>query len=164
VLVVEPLIGERRTGGPGSGWRRWRGTVAALLLAAMSVGWLDPHGRAREGNRLYGAGKFDEAAEQYNQALVDDPDSAGLHLSLGDARYKAGKYDDARATFQQVPATPDDAARTARLAYNLGNTKFRQGEADQGTGPQKPLQLGNDALLDFRPSLAAQPDDHDANS
>src|SRR5262245_48100275 len=162
LLLVEPLIGERRTAGIRSGWRRWRGPVAALPLASMSVGWLDPHGRAREGNRLYEAGKFHDAAEQYNQALVDDPDSAGLHLSLGDARYKANKYDDAQAAFQKVPATPDDPARTARLAYNLGNTKFRQGETVQGTEPQKSLQLWNDALLDYRRALGAQPDDQDA--
>src|SRR5262249_48723078 len=128
----------------------------------MPVGCLAPHGRAREGNRLYEAGKFDDAAEQYNQALADTPDSAGLHLSLGDARYKASKYDDAQAAFQKVPATPDDPARTARLAYNLGNTKFRQGEAVQGTEPQKSLQLWNDALLDYRRALGAQPDDQDA--
>src|SRR5262249_43963497 len=161
-LLVEPLIGERRTAGVRSGWGRWRGAVAALLLASMSVGWLDPHGRAREGNRLYEAGKFDDAAEQYNQALADTPDSAGLHLSLGDARYKASKYDAAQAAFQKVPATPDDPARTARLAYNLGNTKFRQGEAVQGAEPQKSLQLWNDALLDYRRALGAQPDDQDA--
>lgn len=128
----------------------------------MSVGWLDPHGRAREGNRLYGAGKFDDAAEQFNQALVDDPDSAGLHLSLGDARYKAGKFDDAQTAFQKVPATPDDPGRAARLAYNLGNTKFRQGEAVQGTEPQRSLQLWSDALVDYRRALGAQPDDQDA--
>ncbi len=162
LLLVEPLIGERRTAGAGSRWRRWRGAVAALLLASMSVGWLDPHGRAREGNRLYEAGKFDDAAERYNQALVDDPDSAGLHLSLGDARYKAGKLDDAQAAFQKVPATPDDPGRAARLAYNLGNTKFRQGEAVQGTEPQKSLQLWTDALVDYRRALGAEPDDQDA--
>src|SRR5262249_57764084 len=86
LLRVEPLIGERRTAGVRSGWGRWRGAVAALLLASMSVGWLDPHGRAREGNRLYEAGKFDDAAEQYNQALVDNPDSAGGDRVLPDAR------------------------------------------------------------------------------
>src|SRR5262245_17174064 len=162
LLLLEPLVGERRTARGGSGWRRWRGAVAAVLLAAMSVGWLDPHGRAREGNRLYDAGKFDDAAEQYNQALVDNPDSRGLHLSLGAARYKAGKYDDAGRAFEHVPPSPDDPKRTAHGAYNLGNTRFRQGEALQSSDPQKSMQLWTDALADYRRALGADPDDQDA--
>src|SRR5215469_9296875 len=162
LLLLEPLVGERRPAPGGSGWRRWRGAVAAVLLATMSVGWLDPHGRAREGNRLYDAGKFDDAAEQYNQALVDNPDSPGLHLSLGDARYKAGKYDDAGRAFEHVPPSPDDAKRTAHGAYNLGNTRFRQGEALQSSDPQKSMQLWTDALADYRRALGADPDDQDA--
>src|SRR5262245_10875623 len=162
LLLLEPLVGERRTARGGSGWRRWRGAVAAVLLAAMSVGWLDPHGRAREGNRLYDAGKFDDAAEQYNQALVDNPGSRGLHLSLGAARYKAGKYDDAGRAFEHVPPSPDDPKRTAHGAYNLGNTRFRQGEALQSSDPQKSMQLWTDALADYRRALGADPDDQDA--
>jgi Ca-activated chloride channel family protein len=162
LLLLEPLVGERRTARGGSGWWRWRGAVAAVLLASMSVGWLDPHGRAREGNRLYDAGKFNDAAEQYNQALVDNPDSPGLHLSLGDARYKAGKYDDAGRAFEHVPPSPDDAKRTAHGAYNLGNTRFRQGEALQSSDPQKSMQLWTDALADYRRALGADPDDQDA--
>ena len=162
LLLLEPLVGERRTGHAGSGWRRWRGAVAAILVAVMSVGWLDPHGRAREGNRLYDAGKFDDAAEQYNQALVDNPDSPALHLSLGDARYKAGKYDDAGRAFEQAPPSPDDPTRTAHGAYNLGNTKFRQGETVRGSDPQKSMQLWTEALADYRRALGADPDDQDA--
>src|SRR5262249_18277935 len=162
LLLLEPLVGERGPARGGSSWRRWRGAVAAVLLAAMSVGWLDPHGRAREGNRLYDAGKFNDAAEQYNQALVDNPDSPGLHLSLGDARYKAGKYDDAGRAFEHVPPSPDDAKRTAHGAYNLGNTRFRQGEALQSSDPQKSMQLWTDALADSRRALGADPDDQDA--
>src|SRR5262245_30017864 len=162
LLLLEPLVGERRTARGGSGWWRWRGAVAAVLLASMSVGWLDPHGRAREGNRLYDAGKFDDAAEQYNQALVDNPDSPGLHLSLGDARYKAGKYDDAGRAFEHVPPSPDDPKRTAHGAYNLGNTRFRQGEALQSSDPQKSMQLWTDALADYRRALGADQDDQDA--
>src|SRR5262245_25684046 len=75
LLLIEPFIGERRAAGAGRrGWMRWRGAAAALLLARLSVGWLDAHATAREGHRLYEAGKYNDAAERYNQALVDDPD------------------------------------------------------------------------------------------
>jgi Ca-activated chloride channel family protein len=163
LLLVEPLVGERQASGAvRGGWWRWRGAVAAVLIARMSVGWLDPHGTAREGNRLYDAGKYDDAAERYNQALIDDPDSPRLHFNLGDARYKAGKYDDALASFGQVPAGDADPGRTARLAYNVGNTKFRQGEAAEAKEPQKALELWAESLVAYRRALGADPDDLNA--
>src|SRR5262245_56729711 len=57
LVLIEPLIGERRSPVAGRRWWRWRGAAAAVVLAALSVGWLDPNARAREGNRLYDAGK-----------------------------------------------------------------------------------------------------------
>ncbi len=162
LLLIEPLVGERRV--PAGGRRpRWRrGTAAAVVLAVVSVGWLDPHARAREGNRLYEAGKYDEAVEHYNEALVDEPDSSRLHFNLGDARYKSGKYDDALASFGKVTTSDSDPARTARVAYNVGNTKVRQGEAVEATDPQKTLDLWTEALLAYRRALGADPDDADA--
>jgi Ca-activated chloride channel family protein len=159
LLVMERLIGDRAG---RRGWWRWRGAAAAMLLGALSIGWLDPHAGAREGNRLYDEGKFDAAAEHYNQALVDEPDSARLHFNLGDARYKAGKYDEALASFAKVPPADTDPTRPARVAYNVGNVKFRQGEAVEAAEPQKTLELWTEALLDYRRALAANPDDGDA--
>jgi Ca-activated chloride channel family protein len=163
LLLLEPFVGERRaTATSRRAWWRWRGAAAAVLLARVSVGWFDAHAIAREGNRLYDAGKYDAAAEHYNQALVDDPDSPRLHFNLGDARYKAGKFDDALAAFGQVPGSDADAGRSARLAYNVGNTKFRQGEAAETKEPQKALELWADALVAYRHALGANPDDVDA--
>ncbi len=163
LLLIEPLVGDRRAAvARERSWRRWRGASAALLLAGLSVGWLDPHARAREGNRLYAAGEYDEAAEQYNQALIDDPDSPRLQFNLGDARYKAGKYDDALASFGKVATGQADAARAARVAYNVGNVKFRRGEAIAATEPQQALALWTEALAAYRKALGAQPDDGDA--
>jgi tetratricopeptide (TPR) repeat protein len=132
------------------------------VLAGVSLGWLDPNAPAREGNRLYESGKYDDAAEQYNHALVDQPDSPRLHFNLGDARYKAGKYDDAIASFGKVTADGTDPGRTARVAYNVGNTKFRQGEAVATAEPQKAIGLWTEALVAYRQALSATPDDLDA--
>ena len=159
LLVIEAVLGER--GGRGT-WTRWRGVPAAVVLASLSIGWLDPHARAREGNRLYESGKYAEAVEHYNQALVDDPDSPRLHFNLGDARYKTGKYDDALASFGKVATSVADPARDAHVVYNVGNTKFRQGEAMEAAEPQKTLGLWTEALADYRRALGADPDDADA--
>jgi tetratricopeptide (TPR) repeat protein len=132
------------------------------LLASSQLAWLDPHQKAREGNRHYAAGKYDEAATRYNEALVDEPDSALLHFNLGDAAYKQGKYDEALTAFQQVPAGDENKPRAARVAYNIGNVKFRLGEAAESSEPQKALGLWAEALASYRRALGAAPDDLDA--
>src|SRR5262249_7954201 len=50
LLLIEPLVGERRAQATAARrpWWRWRGATAAVVLALLSVGWLDPHARARD--------------------------------------------------------------------------------------------------------------------
>ncbi len=135
---------------------------ALVALAVAQLAWLDPHHKAREGNRQFAAGKYDEAAARYNEGLVDEPDSTLLHFNLGDAAYKQGKYDEALTAFQQVPASDEDKARAARVAYNIGNTKYRLGEAAEASEPQKALGLWAEAVASYRRALGAAPDDLDA--
>ncbi|HEV7731088.1 MAG TPA: VWA domain-containing protein [Candidatus Binatia bacterium] len=162
LLLVEPFIDERRqTVRERRRWR-FRGAAAAVVLAMLSIGWFDPHARGREGNALYADGKYKEAATEYNQGLLDDPDSVPLHYNLGDAQYEAKEYDAAMAAFGQVPADPNDPALGARVAYNVGNIKFRQGAAVEGAEPQKAIALWTEALVAYRRALGASPDDQDA--
>jgi Ca-activated chloride channel family protein len=135
--------------------------LAALALAAVSVGWLDPYHQAREGNRLYAEGKYDDAASRYSEALVDHPDSPLLHFNLGDAAYKQGKYDDALKAYAEVPPDDGDPARTARVAYNVGNAKVRQGEAAEASDPKTALTRYAEALVAYRRAMGAAPDDPD---
>jgi Ca-activated chloride channel family protein len=135
--------------------------LAAVALAACSIGWLDPHARAREASKLFAEGKYEDAAASYNEALVDDPDSALLHFNLGDAQYKQGKFTDAVNAFQQV--APDaDAGRAARVAYNIGNAKYRLGEAAASSDPKSTLGLWAEALVAYRRAMGADAADLDA--
>ncbi|MCC6765568.1 MAG: tetratricopeptide repeat protein [Deltaproteobacteria bacterium] len=135
--------------------------LAAGLVAATSIAWLDPHQSVREANRLYSEGKYEEAAAGYNAALVDHPDSPELHFNLGDATFKQGKYDEAVAAYQKVE-TASDPARASRVAYNVGNATFRKGQALEQSEPQKALQLYGEALASYRRALGLAPDDADA--
>jgi Ca-activated chloride channel homolog len=139
-----------------------RGVLAAVALAAVSVAWLDPHTKAREAGRLYTAGKYDDAVARYNEALTDEPDSPLLHFNLGDAAYKQGKYTDALNAFQQVPTGDADPVRTARVAYNMGNAKYRLGEAAEASDAKAALGLYAEALVAYRRAMGAAPDDVDA--
>jgi Ca-activated chloride channel homolog len=136
--------------------------LAAVALAAVSVGWLDPYGKAREAARLYAAGQYDDAAGRYDEALTDQPDSALLHFNRGDAAYRQGKYADAVNAFQEVPTSDADPDRTARVAYNTGNAKFRLGQAAEASDPKAALGLYAEAVVAYRRALGAAPDDVDA--
>ena len=136
--------------------------LAAVALAAVSVAWLDPHATAREASRLYASGKFDDAAGKYNEAIVDRPDSPLLHFNLGDALYRQGKFTDAVNALQQVPGTDADSTRTARVAYNIGNAKYRLAQAAEASDPKSALGLYAEALAAYRRAMGAAPDDVDA--
>jgi len=136
--------------------------LAVVALAAVSVAWLDPHATAREASRLYASGKFDDAAGKYNEALVDRPDSPLLHFNLGDALYRQGKFTDAVNALQQVPGTDADSTRTARVAYNIGNAKYRLAQAAEASDPKSALGLYAEALAAYRRAMGAAPDDVDA--
>ena len=94
-------------------WRRLapaarQRAAAALVLLCLPglVGWLDPPGdRAAEGNRLYDAGKYDEAASKYGEGLIDAPASPLLQFNLAAALYKQGKYDEAIAALTKAAAS-----------------------------------------------------------
>lgn len=132
-----------------------------LTGAAWGPAWLDPHATAREASRLYADGKFDEAAAKYREALIDDPDSPLLQYNLADAAYRAAKYDDAVAALGKVPTSDADPARTARVAYNLGNAKYRLGAAAEASNPQQALALWAEALVAYRRAMGADPSDED---
>jgi Ca-activated chloride channel family protein len=136
--------------------------LAAIVLATVSVGWLDPHAKAREAARLYDEGKYEEAVAKYNEALTDEPDSALLHFNLGDATYRHGKYTDALNAFQQVPASDADPARSARVAYNMGNAKYRLGAEAEASDPKTALGHWAEALVAYRRAMGAAPGDEDA--
>ncbi|HXJ37528.1 MAG TPA: tetratricopeptide repeat protein [Candidatus Eisenbacteria bacterium] len=136
--------------------------LLVLALGTTGAGWLDPHATARQASKLYADGKFDDAVAKYNEALVDDPDSALLHLNLGAAAYRQGKFDDAINALGQVPSSDTEPARTARAAYDTGNAKYRLGAAAETSDPKTALERWAEALVAYRRAMGADPADEDA--
>lgn len=170
VLIAEFLVSERT---PPPSRKRWswrrlgvseqaRATSVLLLcLLPALVGWFDPPGdRAAEGNRLYNAGKYGEAAEKYGEGLVDAPESPLLQFNLGTARYKEGKYADAISALGKVAANHDDAW-AARAAYNLGNAQYRLANNAETSDPKAALAGYEQALVSYKRAMTADPNDPD---
>ena len=137
--------------------------VTCVGLAISNLAWLDPVRDAiTEGNRLFHAGQFEEALTHYGQVLVDDPDSPLLNFNMGAAHYKAGNYDAALSSLARVPGEDDAQPRTARTAYNLGNTQYQIGAAAEAAQPQAALEAYTAAQAAYRRTLGLDPSDRDA--
>ena len=144
---------------------RYRLLLTIALLPCLA--WTEiPRSQVVEGNRLFHAGQFTDAIEQYGQALVEHPDSPLLNFNMGAAHYKAGKYGEALSSFSRVHASPEgsdtNSERSAKTAYNAGNTHYQMGAQAEEHNPQAALAAYTNALASYRRALGADPTDQDA--
>lgn len=165
LLIVETLVPLRRVARAGVRRRRLRrqaGAATVALCLPFLVGFLDPQGdSAAEGNQLYAAGKYDEAASKYGEGLIDAPASPLLQFNLATALYRQGKYDDAIKALEKVEAS-GEATWVARAAYNAGNAQYQLGAGTESSNPQATIKSWTQALVDYRRAMVADPVDTDA--
>lgn len=81
--------------------------------------------KINDGNNQYNEEKYEEALNSYQDALIDDPQSAIAHFNRADAFYKMEKYDEALEEYQKA-LSAKDVAMEARIHYNIANTYFKQ--------------------------------------
>ena len=150
LLVIEPLIGERRAAGADAGAAPLPSRRAGERLRARggAAGGTERNrvarsarARARGESRSYADGKYDEAATAYNEALVDQPGLGAPPLQPGRRRVQAGQV---RRRARRVPeGTAGDQSPTRARAHRL---QPRQREVSPRRGgraaasPQKALR------------------------
>jgi Ca-activated chloride channel family protein len=152
LLALEPWVGNRR--------RRATMALALGLVAAWpttAAAWPGTASPARRAASAYDAGDFEAAADGYNRALTDAPDSVDLHYNLGAAEYRRKEWDKAAAAWTAAGGEAKDEHTIARAAYNLGNVQFQKGEAEAGSEPQKAIEAWTTALVAYRRALGADP-------
>jgi len=70
------------------------------------------------GNVFLNQGKYQEATNQYNEALRINPNDAEAHYNLGNVFLNQGKYQEATSRYNEaLRINPNDA----KAHYNLGN-------------------------------------------
>ncbi len=95
------------------------GAVVMMATAAFSA----PEAGATSGgfdaaNKLYEAGKFNDAAAAYERLLQGGMSSPALYFNWGNAQFKAGRMGRAIAAYRQAEAlTPRDPDVRANLRY-----------------------------------------------
>ena len=120
----------------------------AGLLPPAAVGAQPGRGAVEAGNRLYAEGRFEEAHEQYLEALRAAPDSPVAPFNNGAALYRTDEFQRATEAFRQAAESGDPAVE-ARAWYNLGNALYRQQQLEP-------------ALEAYKQALRRDPTDGDA--
>ncbi|MCW5199194.1 VWA domain-containing protein [Desulfobulbus sp. F1] len=99
-------------------------TAAVLLLLYMF--WSVP-ARADQGSDLFQAGKYEQAAQFYQNALTNDSDNPTLHFNSGASLHQQKKYDAAAAEFTKALKSSDITLQ-AKSYFNRGISQYRAGE------------------------------------
>ncbi len=102
----------------------------------------------KKANRLFYGGHYEEALKDYNDAIVDQPHSSGLHFNAGDAAYQMGDFSKAQKEFEEAAQSANLKLKSASH-YNRGNAIYRQND-------------WNGAIEAYKESLRVNPSDEDA--
>jgi Ca-activated chloride channel family protein len=133
------------------------GRVAIVLLLSATLGF--GIGDVERGNRLYRAGRYEEAVEAYQAAVRSGKASPQVRYNLGTALLQLGRYEEADQQLQLALEGVDPDLRQ-RALYNLGNrflSAARESAEPQAQGP-----LLEAAVEAYKRALRLEPSDPDA--
>ena len=128
------------------------GLVTFFFLGLTPGGTLRAAATADVAERDYKSGKYQDAAQQYREAIENQPTRRDLQYDRGDAAYKAGDFTEAEDAYRQALETPNLDLQE-NTYYNLGNAQFKDGEALQKADSKKTRALWEQALQSYDSAL-----------
>ena len=131
--------------------RRCLRCVAVLAcLALPSIAAAQPgRGAVDAGNRLYDEGRYEEAHEQYLEALRQAPDSTIVPFNDGNALYRTEELERAMESYRQAIDSENPAVE-AQAWYNLGNALYKQQQLEPALEAYKEALRRNSADTDAK--------------
>jgi Ca-activated chloride channel family protein len=120
-----------------------------------------PKKGVKKGNILYNKGEFEKALRQYEEALIDSPDSDIVNYNLGTALYKTEDYEAALEHFEKSLVT-DNQSLEQKASYNLGNAAYKYGITQKESDLQRAVSLLKKSLHHYEHALELDPEDDDA--
>ncbi len=132
-------------------------TCMFLCHAAAGAGIGNSASRAE---KHFKDGKYTEALSEYENAISRDPAEAILQYNKAVTLYKKTDFKEAHGTFMSVLATGEETLEQ-RTFYNMGNTRYRIGEAAEKTDPKNALKKYREALKYYERAIELDPDDLD---
>lgn len=164
LVLADTVLAERRPRRPAvTTGAAARAAAAMLLVLALGIPRAahaeGPGGPGADGDRLYQAGKYKEAAAAYEQALRNGKQSARLEYNLGTALLAAGQRDEAMTALEHAAQIADDADLRYRALFNLGLGYLQRARSSAG---QDASQAYMSALDAYRKALRLKPNELDA--
>jgi Ca-activated chloride channel family protein len=111
----------------------------------------------QEGNKLYADGKYTQAIDKYDQALVEQPGAAEPKFNQADSYYRLDDLGKAIELYQDVAAESKDMALVAKAKYNLGNCLFQRGAKQRDSDLQKAVEDMKSSIVSWRQALDIDP-------
>jgi Ca-activated chloride channel family protein len=121
-------------------------------LIMIQIAPADVGSNMRRGNHLEQKGEYEEALENYQKALVEEPDNPSIHYNIGRVLYRMGKYDEAVSEFQ-LGLMDKKRDFQSNVFYNIGNSQFRNGQLDPSIDAYKMSLLANPKDLEAKQNL-----------
>jgi tetratricopeptide (TPR) repeat protein len=106
-----------------------------------------------KGNKLYGQGKYKEAADLYEQSLKKKKSTEAIY-NLGNAFYQQKNYEAAVKKYQESQKLSSNKQLRSASNHNIGNTYLEQKKWDEAIGYFKEALRQNPNAADSRYNLA----------
>ncbi|MGH7649096.1 MAG: VWA domain-containing protein, partial [Gemmatimonadaceae bacterium] len=164
LALADTMLAERRPGRrPVASGSSARAAAAIFLILALGI----PHrahaegggGPGADGDRLFRAGRYKEAAAAYEDALRSGKASARLEYNLGTALLAAGNRDEGMTALEHAAQIADDADIRYRALFNLGLGYLQRARTAAGQDKSQAYQSALDA---YRKALRLKPNELDA--
>jgi len=129
------------------------GRIILLLIISFVFCWQTilnaaDRSKIKEGVEAFKDEQWDEALNNFQDALVGDPTNPLLHYNVGDALYKKKNYEEAVNSYEKALNT-NDIKLQGKAYYNIGNSYYR-------------LNKYQEAIDYYKKALELNPDDVDA--
>jgi Ca-activated chloride channel family protein len=108
--------------------------VALFAISQAAANVLSP---TEEAEKLFAAGKADEAVAFLHQEVGKNPTDPYLSYNYGLALYRADRLDEANAVFQSVDALSADPNLRAQVLFQMGTIALKKGVELRKSGPQQ---------------------------
>ena len=157
LLLAELLLpgASKAAGRLGQGSVIQAGAVAAvafLLVGLPTTAWA----ASDDALERYRKGEFAASRQEYERLAQENPDDFRLRFNAGAAAYRMDDFESAAGLFEQVLRSPDLELQQQGW-YNLGNSRYRAGEAEQD--PDKKREQWQQALSSYTAALKLNPGD-----
>jgi len=130
--------------------RRAVGLAVLIWVGLPSLAAAQPgRGAVAAGNRLYDEGRYEEAHEQYLEALRQAPDSTIVPFNDGNALYRSEELQRAMESYRQAIENRDPGVE-AQAWYNLGNVFYKQHQLEPALEAYKEALRRNPADTDAK--------------